>query len=111
MVDYEAKWQPQSAAYGNTPRRFGLEAAEPALAGALRAVALEVWLRCGLRGYARVDARVDGDERIYIIDVNANPGIGPDAGFVATAATAGLNFDQLVLELVAAARSVVRAAA
>ena len=103
VVDYAAKWQADSAAYRNTPRRFGIETAEPELAAALGDCALAVWRQCALRGYARVDMRVDAAGTIYVIDVNANPGIGPDAGFVATAAQAGIDFIPLVTALVASA--------
>jgi D-alanine-D-alanine ligase len=50
IVDFAAKWLPDSARYRNTPRRFGLEDREPALAAVLAKLALEVWARCGLRG-------------------------------------------------------------
>lgn len=111
VVDFEAKWAPGSAAYRNTPRRFGLEAREAALAAALADCAVQVWSRCGLRGYARIDVRVGSDSRIYVIDVNANPGLGPDAGFVAAAAHAGIDFDSLIVRLVDGARGDARAAA
>jgi len=111
IVDYAAKWQPDSARYRNTPRRFGLEHREPALAAVLTRLALEVWTCCGLRGYARVDVRLDRDARPQVIDVNPNPGLGPDAGFVATAAEAGISFESLVARLVESAGKACRAAA
>lgn len=111
VVDFEAKWSPDSAAYHNTPRRFGLEAAEPALAARLAEVAERTWFACGLGGYARIDMRVAASGVPYVIDVNANPGLGPDAGFVAAAAEAGIGFDALVKLLVEAAHSSCRVAA
>ncbi|MGE0485258.1 MAG: hypothetical protein AB7Q81_14045 [Gammaproteobacteria bacterium] len=100
IVDYEAKWAPDSAAYRNTPRRFGVESAEPALARALATLAERVWDVFGLTGYARVDLRVGEDGLARVIDVNANPGLGPDAGFNAAAARHGLDFAALVARLV-----------
>ena len=100
VVDYEAKWSSASAAYRNTPRRFGLESSEPVLADALARTAEQVWQVCGLNGYARVDVRVDAASRLHVIDVNANPGLGPDAGFVAAAEAAGMDFGALVRRLV-----------
>ena len=111
IVDFEAKWAPDSAAYRNTPRRFELDLHEPTLAGALAACAQSVWSCCALRGYARVDVRVDHAGNIYVIDVNANPGLGPDAGFVASALAAGMDFDQLILCLIGGTRGHARAAA
>ncbi|MCB1746648.1 MAG: hypothetical protein KDK06_05710 [Gammaproteobacteria bacterium] len=104
IVDYEAKWAPHSAAYRNTPRRFGIETGEAALAQALAALAERVWAAFGLAGYARVDLRVGEDGTPRVIDVNANPGLGPDAGFNAAAARHGLDFVALVGQLVEIAR-------
>ena len=100
VVDFEAKWATDSAAYHNTPRRFGLEQQDPDLARALTACARRVWAAFGLAGYARIDLRVDDSGGLHIIDVNANPGLGPDAGFVAAAAAGGLDFGALVTRLV-----------
>lgn len=103
IVDYDAKWIPESFAYHRTPRRFGIEAAEPALADKLRRLALECWRQFELAGYARVDIRVDERGKPWVIDININPCITPDAGFSATAEVAGLGYDGLVDRIVHAA--------
>jgi D-alanine-D-alanine ligase len=103
IVDYGAKWIEEDPAYHNTPRRFGLEQREPELAARLRSVVLEVWRAFGIRGYARVDLRVDGLGVPQVIDVNTNPCIAPDAGLAAAASEAGIGYDGLVQRIVAAA--------
>jgi D-alanine-D-alanine ligase len=50
----------------------------------------------GLRGYARVDFRVDEDGRPWILEINANPCLSPDAGFAAALERAGIGFDQAI---------------
>lgn len=95
IVDFEAKWRPACAAYVNTPRRFGIESTEPLLAAALGEYARAVWQVFGLGGYARIDFRVDTNDQPFVIDINANPGLGTDAGFVAAAAQAALDFEAL----------------
>ncbi len=96
IVDYAAKWLPDSMEYRGTKRRFLDEADEPELAARLRSAALRVWDVCMLRGYARVDFRVDAGGRPWVVDVNANPCIAPDAGFAAAAEQAGMNYSALV---------------
>jgi D-alanine-D-alanine ligase len=100
IVDYEAKWVSESAASRQTPRLFGVEQRDPELAASLISLARQVWQVFGLSGYARIDLRVAEDGTVYVIDVNANPGLGPDAGFVAAALEQGLSFQALVAELV-----------
>jgi D-alanine-D-alanine ligase len=102
IVGYDAKWSPESKAYAATPRRFGLESKEPELAAKLKELALDCWRLFGLSGYARVDFRVDGDGRPWILEVNVNPCLTPDAGFAAAAFQAGLSYDGLIGEIVEA---------
>lgn len=105
IVDYGAKWDPDCYAYHHTPRRFGLEAREPALAAELARLSRAVWELFGLAGYARVDFRVDAAGRPWVLEVNTNPCLAPDAGFAAAAAEAGLTYDALAAHLLAVACS------
>ncbi len=105
IVDYEAKWDAASHAYHHTPRRFGIEAREPALAEGLARTARAAWKAAGLNGYARVDFRVDSEGRPLVLEINTNPCLAPDAGFVATADEAGMSYDALVARIVSAART------
>lgn len=103
IVDYEAKWVESSHAYTNTPRRFDFPSAELALLAELERLARECWRLFGLSGYARVDYRVDHSGRPWILEINTNPCLAPDAGFVAAARQAGLGFDEVIGRIVAAA--------
>jgi D-alanine-D-alanine ligase len=42
---------------------------------------LAAWHVIGCQGYARVDMRVDAKSQPYVIEVNCNPDLSPDAGF------------------------------
>jgi D-alanine-D-alanine ligase len=91
IVDYAAKWDAASFEYNNTLRRFEFPATDAALLARLRAVALACARLFDLHGYARVDVRVDAAGTPWVLEVNANPCLSPDAGFAAAAAAAGLD--------------------
>ena len=56
-------------------------------------------------------SRVDAAGRPEILEVNLNPCLAPDAGFVAAAARAGLDYDAVIGSIVTATRGRHRAAA
>jgi len=97
IVGYAAKWDLKSFEYQNTPRSF---AVEPGLAERLHRVALDCWALFRLDGYARVDFRVDERGRPWVLEVNANPCLSPDAGFAAALAEAGIGYEAAVARLV-----------
>lgn len=103
IVDYEAKWVADSHGYSNTPRRFISPTAEPTLVAELEHLTLATWSTLRLGGYVRVDFRVDERGKCYILEVNANPCLTHDAGFVAAVVAAGLDYDDAIRLIVAAA--------
>jgi len=111
IVGYDAKWTSDSEAYIGTPRRFGLEKAEPTLAANLETLAKSCWDLFNLAGYARVDFRVDADGKPTILEVNVNPCLNPDAGIAAAAAAAGLSYPDLIGRIIDAAPRALQAIA
>ena len=99
LVDYAAKWLPEAASFHDTPRRFEFAASDGPLLDRLAALAHACWRLFGLRGHARVDFRVDGAGEPWILEVNANPCLSPDAGFMAAARQAGLDVDGVVARI------------
>jgi D-alanine-D-alanine ligase len=77
-----------------------LERNEPELAKKLKQLALTSWNLFGLSGYARFDFRVDPTGKPFVIDVNPNPFLAPDAGFAAAAAEASLSYQDLIGRIV-----------
>ena len=100
ILGYDAKWVVESPAYRNSRRTFERGDGDGALLGRITEMARECWNRFRLKGYARIDFRVDECGRPWIIDINANPCISGDSGFVAAAGKAGLELDQVVLRIV-----------
>lgn len=83
VIGYRAKWDESSFEYHHTPRRFDFHAADQPLLDSLRAIALRCWHVFGLRGYARVDFRVNEHGKPWVLEINTNPCLSPDAGFAA----------------------------
>lgn len=104
IVDYRAKWDADAFEYHHTPRRFDFEGSDEALLADLMALALKCWHGFGLSGYARVDFRVDPAGRPWVLEVNANPCLSPDAGFAAALARAGIAATEAVRRILADAR-------
>jgi D-alanine-D-alanine ligase len=96
IVGYAAKWDERAMEFANTPRKFSFTAADAPLLDWLRTLALECWRLFDLAGYARVDFRVDAHGQPWILEVNANPCLSPDAGFAAALARANLPFDRVL---------------
>lgn len=105
IVDYRAKWDEQSFAAEHTRRRFDFSDEDAELLERLRDIARRCWEEFGLAGYARVDFRVDGAGQPFILEINANPCLSPDAGFAAAVARAGLDFDQAAARIIADSRA------
>jgi D-alanine-D-alanine ligase len=103
IVGYRAKWAEDSTEYFGTPRRFDFPATDAPLLHRLSRLARRCWRLFGLRGYARVDFRVDAAGRPWILEVNANPCLSPDAGFAAALQQAGIPFPEAVRRIVTAA--------
>lgn len=101
FVTYAAKWEEQSDPYRHTSHRFALPESEQPLLARLEALALECWKLFGLTGYGRADIRVDSEGRPWILEVNANPFISPDAGntYIAAARERGFDFATVALLL------------
>jgi D-alanine-D-alanine ligase len=103
VVGYRAKWDEGSYEYQHTPRRFDFGAEDAGLLARLGEIAQTCWGVFGLRGHARVDFRVDSHGRAWVLEVNTNPCLSADAGFMAAAAMAGLTQRDVVGRLLAAA--------
>jgi D-alanine-D-alanine ligase len=104
IVGYRAKWVAGSFEFDNTPPRFDFPAEDEPLLRELREIALRCWQLFGLRGYARVDFRVDLQGRPWILEVNTNPCLSSDAGFAAVLVRAGIGFDEAIERILGANR-------
>lgn len=97
VVDYAEKWGDAARA----TRRFRFPRRDAPLLGHLCELARRCWECFGLRGYARVDFRVDEAGEPWVLEVNTNPCLAPDAGFAAAVKRAGLTMGQAVERILA----------
>ena len=100
IVDFKAKWEEDSFEYNNTIREFPGDKLDPVLKERITKTALKCWEEFGLKGYARVDMRIDSDNIPYVIEVNANPCLSPDGGVVAAVKAAGLPMTEVVKRII-----------
>jgi D-alanine-D-alanine ligase len=95
IVSYAAKWDEAHVDYAGT-KPVPLVGATPALIAAIERTARAAWAAVGLRDYGRVDLRVDAAGTPWVIDVNPNCDISPDAGVCRAARVAGLDYPALI---------------
>jgi D-alanine-D-alanine ligase len=107
IVSYAAKWDEAHVDYAGT-KPVPLAGASPALVAAIERVARAAWDALGLRDYGRVDLRVDASGQPWVIDVNPNCDISPDAGAARAAKVAGIGYTQLIDRIAAAAHRRIR---
>ena len=101
IVDFKAKWEAGSFEYENTIRDFPGDDLNPVLKEKITSTALQCWNEFGLKGYARVDMRIDSNDTPYIIEVNANPCLSPNGGVVAATIAAELPFTDVLQRIIA----------
>jgi D-alanine-D-alanine ligase len=100
IIDFKAKWEMDSFEYINTVREFPGNKLSPKLVTNLREAALSCWNLFGLKGYARVDVRTDSTDNVFVIEINGNPCISPDGGFVAATKEAGYDFTDVLQRII-----------
>jgi D-alanine-D-alanine ligase len=96
IVDYKAKWDADSFEYNNTIRKFDFSAKDRPLIDRLKEIALMCWKIFSLKGYARVDFRVDQKNRPWVLEINTNPCLSPDAGFAAALNQAKIPYTEAI---------------
>lgn len=99
IVDFEAKWQEETSNFRDTvgvcPARLDRNIEKQIIDYAVAA-----YRGCNCRDYARIDIRLDEDNTPYFLEVNLNPGIGPEDGAVRSAKAAGMSYASFLTELI-----------
>ena len=96
IVGHRAKWQADSFEAHTRPAGSTSRPSDRPLLDELRHLAEQCWTLFGLRGWVRVDFRVDAAGGPWILEINANPCLTPDAGFAAALERASIPFDRAI---------------
>lgn len=99
IVSYEAKWEPTHEAYHKTipicPSELPKKVEKKAQEIALNAFRL---MKC--RDYCRVDMRLSKNNELFVLEVNPNPDLTADAGFMRSAGVEGYSYKSALRKIV-----------
>ena len=89
------KWNPRYQ------RKHRIETGEaqglsPAVTDRFQKLAKRIYKNLYLSGYARIDFRMDGNEKIYVLEANPNPHLALGEDFADSAAAGGVPYDRLL---------------
>lgn len=87
VFDYNAKWVKDTPEYDNTDIEFEFEGIPESTVKEMQKIANDSWDIFNLKGYARVDFRVDEAGKPFVLEINPNPCI-----------SRGIMFDNMMKE-------------
>jgi D-alanine-D-alanine ligase len=102
IMTYDSKWTVASEAYQKIlslcPADLDREVERE-----VSALATRVYHLLGCRDYARIDFRLDANGRPVVVDVNTNPDLEEEVGFVVAANHSGRTFAETIRDVMATA--------
>jgi D-alanine-D-alanine ligase len=109
IVSFRGKWDEGSAEYAGTRPVFAPQIDDGPRREMLR-LAVDVAEVIGLVDYARVDFRMDGAGRLFVLEGNPNPDITPGSGYRRALDAVGISYAQFIATLLdkAAGRAIGR---
>ncbi|MBZ0177690.1 MAG: ATP-grasp domain-containing protein [Melioribacteraceae bacterium] len=99
LVTYEAKWAPNSIYYSST-KPVCPAVITKRVEKRIKDVALSAFRALNCRDYARVDIRLNSNYTPFVIEVNPNPDISPDSGFIRSAKNFGFTYEDVIDRLI-----------
>jgi len=98
LCTYESKWDSTHPSYAEIAAVCPADAS-PETTARLSEITLACARVFGLAGYARVDFRMNAGGELFVLEVNPNPDISPDAGMARAAHAAEISYPGLIAEI------------
>jgi D-alanine-D-alanine ligase len=98
IVGFSAKWFKESDEYKKT-KPVCPAVLDPSVKNNVERIALQAFEILYCRDYARIDIRLR-DNLPWILEVNPNPDISPEAGFSRSLKAAGISYEQFVEKII-----------
>jgi D-alanine-D-alanine ligase len=67
----------------------------------MQRIAKRAYRALDLSGYARIDVRMDEEERMYVLEANPNPNMAYGEDFTESAEAQGISYERLLARLIA----------
>ena len=104
ICGYSAKWLEDSQEFVHTVPRCPADLS-PKLGKKVLQVSLQAYRTMECRDYARVDIRLSLEGTPFVLEINANPDISPDAGMIRSSRTAGFTYPEFIGRIVELAQA------
>lgn len=102
VFDFSAKWLPGTDPYEDTYAHSPAKLPN-SLRDDIERISLAAFALTGCSDYGRVDVRLDKHGHPYILEINANPAIGPDDALATSAKAGGISYGELLEMIVESA--------
>lgn len=97
IINYDAKWTENTFEYDHVIPVYNLPEADNSLLDELCSISKECWDLFKLKGYARIDYRVDMEGKPWVLEINCNPSF---YGFRNIAKHKGMDFIEILRKIV-----------
>lgn len=99
IAGYEVKFDVRTEAYKVTKSAIAENLTEE-MTEEIQRVAVTAFRALKLRDYARLDLRIDAEDKIHVIEANPNPWLDPTAEFAMAAKAGGRAYTQMIERIV-----------
>jgi D-alanine-D-alanine ligase len=74
---------------------------DPAIIDRIQRIAKRTHRALDLSGYSRIDLRLDGEGRVYVLEANPNPNLAYGEDFAESAEVSGVSYERLLDRIMA----------